>query len=420
MESHPINFYEAEQHQSVYWHDKPVTPLEEVKFGGCKPINEKFGNTGRYSSENPIEVTGFTWKTLTVQDDLEKVVKFLNMNNYIDPRENFNTVYSDHYLRRTLGSDGKILTLMFNDIVIATVGYCVRNVTVNEYKEDFAVADFLCVHPKYRFKKGTNKKPDQPGKLVQVVIDELIRTLNTFGVKQGMFQTERYVPTPIATLRWYYRPLNYGKLFRCKYLLLDGDLEELQEHFQIKMQVGRNYNLATEEDLDDIYQMYQTYKKRFNVCVNYTKKQLGERLFNPCTTTLVLKSTKDNKVIDFVTYYVLEHKVKKSKETLKCGYIGLYTCNKEDPTILISNVLRYVTANSEQKDCSDLDLMFLNTSNQNKDVTLTDDLYPEEVSDDETEEKKAADLLFMKDIRKSNVNLFNFRSQSLKQYQVYL
>jgi hypothetical protein len=89
----------------------------------------------------------------------------------------------------------------------------------------------------------------------------------------------------------------------------------------------------------------------------------------------------------------------------------LYTCVKEEPCILISNLVRILSHDKTS------DVLMINDSNQNKDVLLSSPKLPDEESDDE-DYKKAYDLLFSKDPKITYLNLFNFRANMMHSYQI--
>lgn len=417
MENYPTTMREAKEYKYNFWSDKPVTPLKEYLSGKDGSINDNFGKDKLYEQSEPLDMKPFEWKKIQLSDMnddddfFSKTVEFINKWNYIDIREKFRFHYTSDYVKWSLGNEGVLMVLHYNGEPVATLGIETLKMTVFTHSDTFKVIKFLCIHPKYRGNDDSRGKGKRT--LVHAVLDEATRDLYNQNSKHGMFITGKFVPTPVTSIRNYNRPLNYNKLYKLGFTIIKGSNESLHESFKVKGSPLKYYLPASQDDVDRMYEVYTDYRQMFNISVDYTLTQFKDLLFAPGVRTIALNSTKTGKLEDFVSYYVGDISVEKSDDKIRYAKLLMYTCSREDTNVMISNLLKYI----ETKEKEGVDVLFCDDTNQNHNFVLSSPKFPDEESDEE-DYKKAYDHMFMRDSRKYFMNLFNFRCERVKPFQV--
>lgn len=430
MSLYPTSFREAKEHKYNFWKNKPVPKVGSYLSMRNGPIDKNYGKDGLYKSTEPIKVPPLEWRLLkNSEDGYDKLVNhttlFLNKYDYIEENENYRPLLTPDHVRLMLGSNGEILALMYKTTMVGVIGWCTQSIKINKNSENVTHVKFICVHPKYRQKYDKKGKLVEDGGIVNALLDETLRRVcsdieqNTEQNTEkdnnyGMFFTERFVPHPFTATRRYYRPLNYSKLLKHKFTLLEGDEKQIHKRFLDSTEPAAYYHKATKDDLDSMLNVYEKYREMFNVSLNLNRNDLEILLFNPVVRTYVMKSKSTNKVIDFVSVVLQDKQINQEKDTIRSAHLFLYTCDREDPSLLGTNLIRLLLRDEK------LDLLYVNDTNQSRDMVLSYTKHPDTDSDEEEDGNKTYDMLFMKDHRKMYVNLFNYKTDYMQAYQLLL
>jgi glycylpeptide N-tetradecanoyltransferase len=373
---------------------------------------ENLNKRSLYTSDKPINVASLEWKTVDFndKDELESTTSFINEHYVDDESERFTLKYTPEFIKWSLAPNvtrAELLVLKYNDKILGTVAYTVKHMKVGNTDKDFGEVTFLCVHPKYRTAQQPKNKKQQ---MVHLLIDEAIRRIVKGGATLGVFTTSKYIPTPSAAIRYFHRPLNYRKLFKHQFTILDGDTDKIHERFVDHVAPYDYYHNASVEDMDKIFDLYNEYNKRHNLYVQYTKEQLQHYLFNDHVKVYVMKN-KEGEVIDFVSYYLLSQSVKDSDDVIDGAYLFLYTVLREDINLLGSNLIRLVSRDTK------CDVLTVTDVMQNSDFLLANKKHPDEDSDQEDYEK-TYDFKFIKGSGKLYLNFFNWACPPLYPHQI--
>ena len=404
MSSYPCNYSEALKKKNTYWENKPVKKLNDKEF----PKNSKIELLRKrkiYNSDTPIELKPLEWNSLDLNNDNEinKICDFLNKYYMIDQSKKFILEYTKEYLLWSIKNE--LLNLFLNDEIIGTVSYSVMKLNIFDKIEKFGCVNYLCVLPKFRQKNLGEKQ------LVNVLIDEAIRRLAKYHeLNAGIFTTERFVPTPISSIRYFFRPLNYKKLFEHNFYSIPGDIEKIHERFNENVKPSSYYFKANKEDINKIYELYNEFMKKFNLFVKYSEEELQKLLFNSIVKCYVMKN-KNNEIVDFVSFYQQNQLVSGTDKKIKNSDLFLYSCLTEDITLLISNTIRLV------KRDTDSDLLNVSDVMMNSEFLLSNKIRSIEDSD-ENDYNKIYDYKFIKSDGKIHLNFFNWNCADLYTNQI--
>lgn len=417
MNSYPTTYTDAQKHSYEYWSNKPVKQLN------CK--SNKTGYIDRdcvckkpYVNDAPIKLDNLEWKNVDVNNnnELEKFTNFINKYYLVESDVKFKPRYHTEFVKWVLHPfEHEILTLNYQNSIIGTVAYSLKNMVIENNYTKVGEVNFLCVHPKYRkdskqnISAGANKMNRKY--MVHSLIDEVARRINKKGCMIGIFATNKYVPTPTSVIRTYYRPLNYRKLFKHKFTLVPGDTEHIHKRFTDTVNPLDAYQEATKEHIPKILELYNEFVDYCNIYVKYTKDELEKILFSPCVKTYVIMG--GSGIVDFVSYFIKEQEVIGTDENIKITQLFLYSCNKEDVNVMVANTIRLAI-----KDVSP-DVFYATDICKNSEFLLSNKFMPDEDSDQDDYDR-SYDHKFMKSSEKMYTNFFNFTTPQIHTSQVFL
>lgn len=407
-QTHPYSFNEAKKHNYSYWKTKPVANFGEISLVS-QNIESNLENRKVYASDEEIKLPeSMKWVSVDINNNesLSNVSKFLQTYYSTDDSDNFSYDYTNDFLKWAIGNDNICLTIVSkkSNAICGFISASFKKITVFEATKKFAVVNFLCAHPLYRTKN-----------IAQTLIDEITRRTVKSGIQQGCFATQRLVPTPITTLRYYNRPTNYVKLQKYGFIDLEmmkpekkRDPEKMQKMFDVVGDCG--YIPMTLEHIEQVYKIYNTFINRYNIYVNYTLEDLSNNLLG---NTNVVKSfvcvNNENIVTDFFSYYKLNYSVKNQTDKINVGYLFLYSCNMSTGKF-IEGIIKTMKNNN-------IDLLNVRDTMIIPDIIYSQQLSVDENSDDESF-TKSYQHGFLKGSEKLHLNFFNWKCPVIKSHQL--
>lgn len=203
---------------------KDMAPLyEQHKFWDTQPVPNFQETKGKEIEQGPLEIKEikdvrpepyalpetFEWVTIDINNDLElnEVYDFLRDHYVGDSAGSYRFRYTPNFIRWALTPPEYHkewilgVRVKVNKKLIGFISGIPLKVSVNGKVIETAEIDFLCIHEKLRTKR-----------LAPVLIKEVTRRVNLKGIWQAIYTAGRYIPTPIAYTRYYYRSINYKKL----------------------------------------------------------------------------------------------------------------------------------------------------------------------------------------------------------------
>lgn len=184
---------------------------KEAQEGAFEALEVKDARVEPY----PLPET-FEWSIIDITKDIElnEVYDFLKEHYVSDNSGMYRFRYTPNFLKWSLtppdyqkdwiiGVRVKANKKLVGFISGVPLRVCVKGEVVN-----MAGIDFLCIHSRLRSKR-----------LAPVLIKEVTRRVNLKGFHQAIYTIGKYVPTPIAYTRYYYRPIDYKKLLDVLLLL---------------------------------------------------------------------------------------------------------------------------------------------------------------------------------------------------------
>ena len=405
--NYPNNIEDAKKHTYNFWKNKPVVKFDEIStYSGN--IESKLTDRQVYNLDEPIKLpSSMNWNVIDLSDEsnLLHISEFLKLHYVSDESNTFKMDYSPEFIKWSLGESGSLIaiTLKSNNAICGVVGYYLKNMVVFDKTEKFGVVNFLCSHPAYRKKK-----------IAFTLIDEITRRIVKSGVNQGCFTTGRCVPTPITCIRYYHRPINYIKLKTHKFTIIDSDEKEdkitkndekIAKVLKISDEFPKNFI-----KIPKVLELYNKFMFRFNIYNKYTEEELKTMLLN----NNIVKSyviLKDDEIVDFTSYFILDYLVDNTTEKLHTGYLFLYSSE----TLISSEIIKE-TINSTQIDNLDL-FNVIDVGNMFDALLLKDTGL---VDSDYESYQKSYNHHFMKGTGKLYFNFFNWKCQEVLTNQIFI
>ena len=402
IDEYPKRIKDAKKFTYEFWTNKPVPQFDEISIMST-PIEQNLLTREVYKSDNPIKLPdGLRWVTIDMSDTnmLASVCQFLRLHYLIDQKNKFRIDYTPDFLRFAIGKNGMMIAIVSqkSNVICGLVATSFKLLTVFDKLERFAAVDFLCSHPIYRKKK-----------IAFTLIDEIVRRITKTGCHFGCFTTERCIPTPTTTIRYYHRPINYSKLQKHGFIEIGGNPEKVQLKFNLSDNVSNDFIKMKNEDLTTVYELYKYFSSRFNIYCHYTEQELGQLLLNNdfVNSYVVMDG---EKIVDFASYYKLPYLIENSEEKINSAYMFLYSCTTVSPDTIIDNLLKI--AKKENYDVLNvLDVGLVG------DMLLTSELNNGDESDEESYEH-VYEHKFLKGTGKIYFNFFNWKCPEIRPRQL--
>lgn len=394
----------AQNHQSKYWKNKPI-----VMFGD-RPRNvfEQIKSDNEIKEKCKSFTTlpdGYTWGKIDVSDpELNKVCDFLNKHYCRGSESEYIVSYDQDRLRWELYNGYFLTVLNQTGDIIGTVGYSFKTVQLGDSKHTITEPMYLCCLKQYR---GTG--------IAKVLIDEVIRQSASYGVTKGVFNTNRVVTKPMATIRQYSRPLNYKKLREHDFVEVHGvDDDMIHNKLKINLKPDKRYVVAekTDENIDIVHKLYNEYMSTFTVHNVLSRDEIIHYFFDGRYVKTLLVTDQD-KVVDFITYYfydIVDTNKTESDNIIKASNILMYSSNSTRVDLLFINALKQISYDK-------IHIVYINDVMHNNDVILSNIKNADEDTDDE-EEGASYDMNIVKTAKKTFLSAFNINIEPLKQNMV--
>ncbi len=409
-------FCEAKKQKYRYWKNKPVMKLEEKTYKSeqIKPSKDLFD---KYYSENFVKLPlGYEWQIVDLQEqeNMLKISEFITKYYRRGTESQYIIQYDPERLRWEMGiqknSKGKcgFFMIIKNNVdnslnIVGIIGITYRTVQIFADQVVMTEPMYMCCDKKYR-KTG----------IAKVLMDEAVRQSLMCDIDKGIFCNNQIVPSPVATLRQYSRPINYKKLRENDFVDMGGvDIESVHNKTNINLRPNKKYVLAKKSDqnINIVHELYNKYMKSFNLHMVMTISDIENYFFdNKYVKTFLIMNNDDLTLpVDFISYnfYDLKNTEKTENNIITCANILMYSSNETQPDLLFINILKQLSADKIQ-------IVYVTDMMHSNEFILSSVKNADSDTDD-NEENALYDMNIMKTGKKFFINLFNWKCQSLTQ-----
>lgn len=324
-----------------FWGTQPVPRIDETPERS-EPIEAN--KTSDQVRALPYDLPeSFVWDTLVINDDsiLKELYTLLNENYVEDEDSMFRFDYSPQFLRWALQPPGWRqewhcgVRILKTRKLVGFIGATPAEIKIaagNEVKRlNMVEINFLCVHKKLRSKR-----------MAPVLIREITRRVNLFGIFQAIYTAGVVLPKPVAKCRYYHRSLNPKKL-------IDVKFSTLTKNMTMKRTL-RLYNLPDspridgfkemgEEHISQVYRLLTDYLDKFDLAPKFSSEEVKHWFLPQQDVINSYVVERDGKVLGFTSFYTLPSTVisHPTYDSIKAAY-SFYN-HAEDP-ITITDLVR--------------------------------------------------------------------------------
>ncbi|KAF2368960.1 Myristoyl-CoA:protein N-myristoyltransferase N-terminal [Trinorchestia longiramus] len=341
-----------------FWNTQPVPSIDEqIQEGVNEPIEDD-KEVSDIRAEPYNLPAGFHWETLDIQSSemLQDLYVLLN-ENYVEDDDNmFRFDYSREFLRWALLPPGwrrdwhvgvrvtKTGKLMgFISAVPATI-------RIYNTVKSIVEINFLCVHKKLRSKR-----------LAPVLIKEITRRVNLFGIFQAVYTAGVVLPQPVSSCRYWHRNLNPKKLIEVKFAHLGKNMtmqRTLRFYKLPDKPLTQGFRKVLKKDLPRCRKILENYLQQFQLSPVFTDEEFSHWFLPKDNIVDSYLVERGGKITDFVSFYtlpstVMHHPVHQS---VKAAY-SFYNVSTETPWKVLMKDALISAKNTDFDVFNALDLM---------------------------------------------------------------
>ena len=186
--------------------------------------------------------------------------------------------------------------------------------------------NFMCNHKRVRQKR-----------LAPVLIKEITRRCNVLGIYQAVYTGGTFLPTPVATCRYFHRSLDWQKLFDVGFSPLPPGSTPLRQVARYKLPTQteiKGLRPIENSDIDVVLDLLQRYLDRMEMAPIFTKEEVQHLLIDHADPSApervvwayVSEDPDTHQITDFISFYILESTIinPKNYDTIKAAYLFYY------------------------------------------------------------------------------------------------
>lgn len=290
-----------------FWETQPVPSLDENPERSEAIEPNKTPDKVRAEPYNLPE--GFVWDTLEISNDsiLKELYTLLNENYVEDEDSMFRFDYSPQFLRWALKPPGWRqewhcgVRVQKSNKLVGFIGATPANIKIasgeQEDKIDMVEINFLCVHKKLRSKR-----------MAPVLIREITRRVNLFGIFQAIYTAGVVIPKPVSKCRYYHRTLNPKKLIDVKFSNLTKNMTMKRAHRLYSLPEEprlEGFKELDESHLEQVYTMLLEYLDKFNLAPKFSLEEVKHWFLPQEDVINSYVVERDGQVLAFTSFYTL-------------------------------------------------------------------------------------------------------------------
>ncbi|KAL7065024.1 hypothetical protein AAHC03_04726 [Spirometra sp. Aus1] len=332
---------------------KPVKKSkEDYKFWKTQPVpdlGEEITTNEPVEPDTPISEIrtepyslpkGFFWQDLDLNNpsQLQELYDLLNENYVEDDDHLFRFAYAKEFLKWTIQPPGwrpewhVSVRVEKNSKLVGFIAGMPSEMDVYGTVKKMVEINFLCVHKRLRDKR-----------MAPVLIREITRRVNLQGIFQAVYTSGTILPRPVATCRYWHRPLNPRKLLEVGFSHLSRAMT-LQRSIKL-YRLPDETNLPgfremQEKDLPVARRLLHEYLARFKLHPIFSEVEF-RHWFLPRADTVycyVVVSPETGAVTDMCSFYSLPSSVMQNQKysSLRAAY-SFYNFSTKTPWSVLMN-----------------------------------------------------------------------------------
>ncbi|KAF2148747.1 N-myristoyl transferase [Myriangium duriaei CBS 260.36] len=318
-----------------FWSTQPVTQLKDAGAKAPKPEGPiKLIDKDKVPREPAPLVEGFEWceVDLLKAEEIEEVRTLLAGHYVEDDEALFRFNYSLSTLKWALMAPHWKkswhigVRAVTSKRLVAFISAIPLTLKVKEKEINASEVNFMCVHKKLRSKR-----------LAPVLIMEITRRCYVEGIYQAIYTGGNYLPTPIASCRYFHRALNWEKLYTVGFSPLPHGSTKTRQIAKYKLPERPStagLRMMEEKDVAGVGDLLRRYLKKMDVSQLFSDEEARHWLLDKekdpkakdrVVWTYVVE--KDGKIVDVISYYCLESTILNSttgNTVIRAAYLFYY------------------------------------------------------------------------------------------------
>ncbi|KAJ5096866.1 Glycylpeptide N-tetradecanoyltransferase [Penicillium angulare] len=299
-----------------FWKTQPVPQFNEEgdksRGGAIRMINLDEVPKDPY----PL-LDGFEWATIDPENETEvgELYELLSKHYVEDDDSTFRLTYSPVFLRWALTSPGWQkqwhigVRASTSQKLVAFISGVPANISIHAQTVKVIEINFLCIHKRLRSKR-----------LAPLLIREITRRCYLQGIYQAIYTAAAVLPTPVASCRYYHRPLNWLKLYETGFSHLPANSTKARQiakyHLPSTTQTPGLRPMQA-DDLGAVHELLERYLQRFDISPTFSIDELRHWLFleadrpkegasKRVVWAFVVEHPETQEITDVVSFYAIE------------------------------------------------------------------------------------------------------------------
>ncbi|KAL3102995.1 hypothetical protein niasHT_026443 [Heterodera trifolii] len=294
--------FEAKHHQYQFWNTQPVPKLNTTTTENNyidSPLDVSTIKKEPYSL-----VEKFIWSDIDLNADqqLDELYILLTENYVEDDANMFRFDYGKNFLKWALMPHGWQqqwhcgVRAVTSGKLVAFIAAVPATIRIYDKTVKSVEINFLCVHKKLRTKR-----------LAPVLIKEITRRVNLFGIFQATFTAGIFIPKPVGICRYWHRSLNPKKLVESSFSHIGKNmtLPRMIKLYKLPENTESHLTPLNKDSAKSAFELLSGYLTKFDLVPIFTIEEF-EHFFLPrddVIYTYVIQN--DGKVTDLVSFYSL-------------------------------------------------------------------------------------------------------------------
>ncbi|CDS39669.1 glycylpeptide N tetradecanoyltransferase [Echinococcus multilocularis] len=325
-----------------FWRTQPVPDIgEEITENEPMEPNVPVSQIRAESYSLPAE---FVWCDLDLNNskELDELFTLLNENYVEDDDHIFRFAYARDFLKWTMQPPGwrpewhVSVRVAKNKKLVGFIAGMPCDIRVYNKTKKMVEINFLCVHKRLRDKR-----------MAPVLIREITRRVNLHAIYQAVYTSGVVLPRPVATCRYWHRPLNPRKLVDVgfSHLTRTMTLHRAMKLYRLPDTTSLpGFRILESRDLPACRQLLATYlESRSRLHPVFSEEEFAHWFLprDDVVHAYVVERASDGAITDMVSFYSLPSSVMQHPRynLLRAAY-SFYNVSTETPwTVLMKEAL---------------------------------------------------------------------------------
>eukprot|EP00371_Babesia_bovis_P003560 XP_001612207.1 myristoyl-CoA:protein N-myristoyltransferase, N-terminal domain containing protein [Babesia bovis T2Bo] len=294
----------------VFWNTQPVLRFsEDVSSDEIGPIDAT-SSVSKIPTRPYLLPDAFEWVDIDINDEthLTQLYTLLNENYVEDGECMFRFDYKPAFLQWAMTPPGYKknwhvgVRVRSSKRLVGFISGVAANIKVLGTSLKAAEINFLCVHKQLRSKR-----------LAPVLIKEVTRRINLCDIWQAVYTAGVLIPRPVATCRYWHRPLDIRKLVTAQFSTIGNrmTISRAQRLYKLPV-INDDFSMRPMEprDIEGVTKLLNSYLTSYKIHQVFTDEEVNHAFLPKKDIVYTyVKCSEEGMVTDILSFYCLESSV---------------------------------------------------------------------------------------------------------------